>query len=77
MTEDLIALNKERGVFEVAKTMCEQGVRGVPIANGEGKLYGIASLDDLIMVFGEEIASMAGAVACGISRSAGQAVTVG
>jgi CBS domain-containing protein len=77
MSEDLIVLNEERGVFEAVKTMCEQGVRRVPIVDGEGRLSGILSLDDLLMIFGEEMASIAGAVAYGTSSPRGKKVPVG
>jgi signal-transduction protein with cAMP-binding, CBS, and nucleotidyltransferase domain len=69
MSEDPIVLNEERGIFEAVNTMCEQGVRRVPIVDGDGRLSGILSLDDLIMIFGEEMASIAGVVAYGSSRS--------
>jgi len=65
MSEDVVVLSKDRGIFETVKTMCDQGVRRVPVVNGEGQLFGIISLDDLLMIFGEEMASMAGAVAFG------------
>ncbi|HET6370188.1 MAG TPA: CBS domain-containing protein [Nitrospiria bacterium] len=77
MSEDPIVLNEERGIFEAVKTMCEQGVRRVPIVDGEGKLSGILSLDDLIMIFGEEMASIAGVVAYGSSRFSAKKIAVG
>lgn len=42
-----------------------QGVRRIPIVDEEGRLAGIVSLDDLMMVLGGEMASLAGAVAYG------------
>jgi len=69
MSGDVVVLSKERGIFETIKTMCDQGVRRVPVVDGEGQLFGIISLDDLLIVFGEEMASMAGAVAFGNAAS--------
>ena len=77
MSEDPIVLNEERGIFEAVKTMCEQGVRRVPIVNGDGRLSGILSLDDLIMIFGEEMASIAVVVAYGSSRISTKKIAVG
>lgn len=65
MNEDVVVLSEERGLFETARIMCEQGVRRIPIVDGEGRLAGIVSLDDLMMVLGGEMASLAGTVAYG------------
>ena len=67
MHTDVVALNEERGVFETIRTMREQGIRRIPIVNSEGRLSGIISLDDLIMLMGEEMANLSGVVAYGAS----------
>jgi len=63
MSFDLVSLDENRGLFEATKIMSNQGIRRVPVVDKEGKLAGIICLDDLIMVFGQEIAGVAGAIA--------------
>lgn len=67
MSEDIVALSEDRGLFETARIMGEQGVRRIPIVDGEGRLAGIVSLDDLMMVLGAEMATLAGTVAYGVA----------
>jgi CBS domain-containing protein len=67
MTKDIIILSQDRGFFETTKIMSDMGIRRIPIVDHEGKLTGIISLDDLIMVFGEELTNIANAIACGTS----------
>lgn len=67
MSEDVVVLSEDRGLFETARIMGEQGVRRIPIVDGEGRLTGIVCLDDLMMVLGEEMATLAGTVAYGVS----------
>lgn len=65
MSEEVVVLSQDRGLFETARIMCEQGVRRIPVVDGEGRLAGIVSLDDLMMVLGGEMATLAGTVAYG------------
>lgn len=62
MSKDTVVLSQDRGFFETTKIMSETGVRRIPLVDLEGKLTGIISLDDLILVFGEELANIAGAI---------------
>ncbi len=77
ISSDLMMLNQERGLFETARVMCEQGVRMVPVIDREGKLVGIICLDDLMVIFGEEMASLSGAIAYGASHVYGRRAAAG
>jgi CBS-domain-containing membrane protein len=48
--------------------MSEKGLRRLPVIDAQGKLAGIVCLDDLVMVFGVEVANIAAAIAYGSSR---------
>ena len=67
MTKDIIILSQDRGFFETTKIMSEMGIRRIPIVDHDGKLTGIISLDDMILVFGEELSNIANAIASGTS----------
>ena len=77
MSKDTVVLSQDRGFFETTKIMSETGIRRIPVVDHDGKLTGIICLDDLIMVFGEELANIAGAIAYGTSRVKGGKVAVG
>jgi len=69
MSKDIVALREDQGVSEITKAMCEKGIRRIPVVDTEGKLRGIICLDDLIMLFGEEVANIAGAIGYGMPRA--------
>jgi CBS domain-containing protein len=59
MSRDIIAVSEDRGFFETTRIMSETGVRRVPLVDSEGKVTGIISLDDLMLVVGEELINIA------------------
>ncbi len=77
MSKDTVVLSQDRGFFETTKIMSETGIRRIPVVDHDGKLTGIICLDDLIMIFGEEVANIAGAIAYGTSRAEEKKVAVG
>lgn len=71
MSQEVVALNEERNLFEAARTMSEQGIRRIPVVNEKGKLSGIISLDDVLAVLGREMSALAGTIAYGTLSPAG------
>jgi len=47
---------------EVTHKMREHGVRRLPIVDQEGRLIGLVSLDDVLVLLGRELADAAGAI---------------
>jgi CBS domain-containing protein len=70
MSEETTVLHQNQGIFDATKLMNEKGIRRIPVVDADGKLSGIISLDDLIMMFGVEVANIAAAIAYGTSRPA-------
>ncbi len=62
MTPDPACVHDESGVADAAQLMREHGVRRLPVVTGEGDLFGIVTLDDILSLLGEELASLAAAV---------------
>lgn len=54
MTPDPVTADVEEGVFELCELMREEGIRRMPVVDG-GKLVGIVTLDDLIILLGDEM----------------------
>ena len=47
---------------DVTKAMREHGVRRLPIVDPEGRLLGIVSLDDILLMLGRELGDVAAAI---------------
>lgn len=54
MTTDLVTATEDHTHFEVLETMRDNGIRRIPIVDGDS-LTGIVTLDDLIMVTATEL----------------------
>lgn len=58
MSEDLVTTESEVGIYELLRLMAENGVRRVPVVN-DGELSGIVTLDDVLILLGMELQSVA------------------
>lgn len=72
MAQAIVVLHQDRDLFEATRIMSEQGIRRIPVVDDDGKLTGILSLDDVMMVFGRELSNLAGTVAYGLSAALGR-----
>ena len=54
-----VFLGDARSLDAVIRTMREQGVRRIPVVDEEGALEGIVTLDDLLVLLAEQLASLA------------------
>ena len=62
MTDDLVTIQGDVGVFDLVRTMSEEGIRRVPVVNEVGSLEGIVTLDDILTLLAEELAFLADVV---------------
>ena len=76
MSKHAVVLRQNQGIFETTKIMSEKGIRRIPVVDAKGKLAGIICLDDLIMMFGQEVSNIACAIAYGTSRARSRKVSV-
>ena len=60
----------DQSLHDAARTMREHGVRRLPIVDKTGRLAGIVTLDDLIVLLGQEMADLAETIETGIVREA-------
>ena len=58
MSFDLVSVREGDGISEALKMMKIQGVRRLPVLDGEGDLAGILAVDDLIGLLAEELADV-------------------
>ena len=55
MAPKLATVRGNTGVFEAIQYMRDEGVRRLPVVNGNGMLLGILTLDDLLELLAEEL----------------------
>ncbi len=61
MTPDVIYVEEDTNILDILSTMSEYSIRRMPVTK-DGKLSGIVSVDDLIVIVATELADLATAV---------------
>lgn len=61
MTKDVIYVEEETNILDILSTMSEYSIRRMPVTK-DGRLTGIISVDDLIVVIATELVDLAMAV---------------
>lgn len=69
MSTDVQYVFEDSDVFSAASRMAEHGCRRLPIVNSENGVGGVIALDDLIVLFADQIAMLASAVRKEISQA--------
>jgi len=68
MSESLMTVDSSTNIFEVVRRMGDNGIRRIPVVDENGKLEGIVTLDDAIVLLGTELGNVAEAVREQIDR---------
>lgn len=63
MSSDLLILKTDQGVNAAINAMREKGVRRAPVLDGQNKLIGIATVDDLLILLASELKVLSDIVA--------------
>jgi len=58
VTDKLVTVREDLGVFECIQKMRTKGVRRVPVLDAQDKLVGIVSVDDLVQLLGQELSEL-------------------
>ena len=64
-----ITIREDLGIFDAARVFAKTGVRRLPVVTKSGVLVGIIAVDDLIMLLGNEMGHVAGALSAGLRRA--------
>ena len=62
MSRPLATIGCHEGILAATRRMCDNAVRRLPIVDDNGKLVGLISEDDLLMLLGREIGNLVGCV---------------
>jgi CBS domain-containing protein len=62
-------IREDLGLLDAAKMFARTGVRRLPVVTKTGLLVGVVTVDDLIMLFGNEMGHLAGALSAGLRRA--------
>jgi len=69
MRRNPVTLREDQGLFEAAKVFGAKGVRRLPVTSKSGRLIGIVTLDDLMLLLGREMELVGTALAHGMGRT--------
>jgi CBS domain-containing protein len=64
-----VVIGEDAGVFDAVRLLSRRGVRRLPVVDRSGKLVGIVSLDDLLILLGSELGHIASALASELGRA--------
>jgi CBS domain-containing protein len=64
-----ITIRDDLGILDAAKVFAKTGVRRLPVVTKSGVLVGVITVDDLIMLLGNELGHVAGALSAGLRRA--------
>jgi CBS domain-containing protein len=64
-----VTIREDLGIFDAAKVFARTGVRRLPVVTKAGVLVGVIAVDDLIMLLGNELGHVAGALSAGLRRA--------
>ena len=64
-----VTISQDLGILDAVKTFARTGVRRLPVVTKSGTLVGVIAVDDLIMLLGNEMGHLAGALSAGLRRA--------
>ena len=62
MTSNVTTINCHEGIFAATRKFSDHGLRRLPIVEDDGRLVGLVSLDDLLILLGHELGNVARSV---------------
>lgn len=62
MVSPAITVSEDKGLFDVTTLFSTHHVRRLPVVDKSGKLVGLIALDDVLILLGQEMQSIAGAL---------------
>jgi CBS domain-containing protein len=64
-----VTIRQDLGILDAVKTFARTGVRRLPVVTKNGTLVGVIAVDDVIMLLGNEMGHLAGALTASLRRA--------
>ncbi|HEU5190091.1 MAG TPA: CBS domain-containing protein [Methylomirabilota bacterium] len=64
-----VTILQEQGILDAVKTFARTGIRRLPVVTKNGVLVGVIAVDDVIVLLGNEMGHLAGALSAGLRRA--------
>ncbi len=71
MSREVFCLPRNASIRAVTEAMRDRGVRRIPITGDDGRVQGMVTLDDVLLLLGMEIGNLANAVIGNLARERG------
>ena len=59
MVSPVVTISEDKGIFDATQVMSTHGIRRLPVTDANGKLTGVISLDDVLILLGNEMQNVA------------------
>jgi CBS domain-containing protein len=59
MVSPVVTITEDKDIIDATKLMSSHGIRRLPVTDSAGKLTGVISLDDVLVVLGNEMQNIA------------------
>jgi CBS domain-containing protein len=69
MRKKPVTIRHDLGLFDAAKVFAKTGVRRLPVVDKGGALVGVIAIDDIMMLLGNEMGHVAGALSAGLRKA--------
>ena len=60
MVSPVVTISEDKDIIDPTQIMSSHGIRRLPVTDPQGKLAGVISLDDVLLVLGREMQNVAG-----------------
>ena len=64
-----VVIRGDQGILDAAKTFAKTGVRRLPVVAKDGRLVGVISMDDVLILLGNEMGHIASALSAELRRA--------
>ena len=64
-----VTIREDLGILDAAQAFAKSGVRRLPVVDKGGQLAGVIAVDDVMMLLGNEMGDLAGALSAGLRKA--------
>ena len=69
MRKKPVTIRQDLGLLDAARTFAKSGVRRLPVVDKGGVVIGVIAVDDIMMLLGNEMGHVAGALSAGLRKA--------